>query len=228
MFQGQPKRHPLYPKLQLFYGTHYRNLEISYVENKPLILDYLERAYQTQWKALDQYERVLALRFDLRFPYWMDGSWIGNDNQKISVFLRHFNEEIVRANTKYPTTVRYVWCREQSSSENPHYHFMLYLNYNAFSRMGRVKPSRDGEYGGDCIYHRLARSWAKALNIYQCDSIGLVQVGEKTFGGGVFEPCLNRNDWMAQEDAFFRVSYLCKEHTKTFGNSFHVFGTSRI
>ncbi|WP_342595964.1 inovirus-type Gp2 protein [Salinicola lusitanus] len=228
MFQTQPKRHPLYTKLKCFYGTHYRNFEISYNGDCPLIENYLERAYLTQWRALNQYERVLALRFDLRFPFWMPDGELGNDNRKISLFFRHLNEEIDKARTKYPTTVRYVWCREQEGSGKPHYHVMLYLNYNAFSRIGRIKPSYGGGYEGNCMYHRIARSWAKALSVMSCDVEGLVEPGRKAFEGNFFDTCLHRDDWMAQDEAFFRVSYLCKAHTKPFSQGVQVFNTSRI
>lgn len=228
MFRKQFKRHQEQTNLRFIHDTHYRNFDLSGNGTTSLILNYLERAYLTQWRAINDYDRVLALRFDLRFPYWMPESELGNDNQKISLFLRHLNQEIKSANTKYSTILRYVWCREQGSSDKPHYHFMIYLNYDAFSRMGSIKPSREGGYERQNMYHRISRAWAKALNYMSCDILGLVEPGRSEFGGDFFEACLHRDDWMSQNDAFFRVSYLCKAHTKPYGKGIHFFGTSRV
>ena len=228
MFQSKPKRHPMNTKMNCYYDTYYRGFEVNQHLEAPLIENYLERALLTQTRAIDNYSRVLAFRIDLRFPTWMPVIELSNDNTRLSAFFRYLNEEIAKANTKYATVIRYVWCREQESSNKPHYHLMIYVNYNAFNQLGQIKPSEGGGYEGRGLYHRITRAWARALNYESCDVEGLVHVGENPATKYPYVACLHRDDLISQEEAVFNLSYLCKAHTKPFNQGVHVFGTSRI
>jgi len=227
MFQSQPKRHPLYTKLNCYYDSYYRGFEVNQHDKAPLIENYLERSLLIQTRALAHYNRVLAFRIDLRFPDWMTAFELTNDNVVLSAFFRHLNAELVKAGTKYTTVLRYVWCREQHHSDKPHYHLMMYVNYDAYYQLGRLRPSEGGGYEGRGLYHQIARAWARALGYLSCDVEGLVQVGENPITGYPYTACLHRDDFMGQEEAVFNLSYLCKAHTKPFQQGVHVFGTSR-
>ncbi|MHB0776556.1 YagK/YfjJ domain-containing protein [Halomonas sp. WWR20] len=228
MFESQPKRHPMNTKLNCFYNPYYRGFEVNQHAEAPLIENHLERGLLTQNRALNHYTRVLAFRIDLRFPEWMPAIDLTNDNTRLSAFYRHLNEEIAKADTKYSTVIRYVWCREQESSDKPHYHLMVYVNYDAYHQLGRLKPSEGGGYEGRGLYHQFARAWAKALDYLPCDIEGLVHVGKNPITQYPYVACLHRDDFMGQEDAVFNLSYLCKAHSKPFNQGVHVFGTSRI
>ena len=52
MFQSQPKRHPLYTKLNCYYDTYYRGFEVNQHAESPLVENYLERSLLTQTRAL--------------------------------------------------------------------------------------------------------------------------------------------------------------------------------
>ena len=59
MSQHQPLRHPLNDKLRLYYEDTYRGFEVQQEKGGPLILDYLERSYQT----LDTVTRINTTTF---------------------------------------------------------------------------------------------------------------------------------------------------------------------
>ena len=61
------KRHPGNSNLTLCREDHYRGQPIQ-VNKGPFVKSYLRRLDWAVCRALDEYSRVFAFRFDLRFP----------------------------------------------------------------------------------------------------------------------------------------------------------------
>jgi hypothetical protein len=69
----------------------------------------------------DKHNKVTFFRFDVRFPkdYPHNGK-----NDDISDLLKRVKEPL----TRHGNEMQYVWCREQNTSENPHYHVAMLVN----------------------------------------------------------------------------------------------------
>ncbi len=202
---------------------HYRGLPL--MSNKgPFIREYLDRLYQTCDRALTQYSRVFAFRFDLRFPVGIDTPDYGYANQVIERFIASFrakinyNRDLARQENPYAhdSTVRFLWAREQGMGESQHYHMAILLNYDAFCALGKFEAGRDN------MFNRLEEAWASALSLPREWVSGLIHIPENpTY-------VMHRNDLGSQAEFFHRASYLCKSATKTYGGGVHGFGASRI
>lgn len=188
-----------------------------------MIEGYLGATFAVLQAALNNYARVFAFRVDLRFPAWMDAS---NDEianavmtrciESFKAKIRHNRERAKQKDPNAPdTVVRYVWAREFSQDGRVHYHVAFLLNGDAFFTLGEF------ELGRANMYCRLVEAWASALGIPVEMTEGLVQVPQN--------PVYNfrRDDSQAIAAFFYRLSYLCKEKSKHFGNGQHGYGTSR-
>ncbi|BBI63555.1 hypothetical protein HSBAA_48610 [Vreelandella sulfidaeris] len=102
------------------------------------------------------------------------------------------------------------------------------LNYNVFNGLGMIQPNGFGEYLRDNLYHRMMRSWYKAMGFSNTDSLGqLIHIGEHPITEELWVATLGLNDWMGLNDAVYNASYLCKQYTKRFGEGIQVFNTSQ-
>ena len=216
-------RHANNQNLTLHYDNNYQGLTIQ-ADKGPFILEYLHKLYQTMARSIDQYQRVFAFRFDLRLPEDHYPHNVLNGNEIIDRFIEAFkakirhNRELAFRENKYAhdSVVRYVWAREIGQQHgHPHYHFVIFLNYDAFCALGKFEPGRNN------IFNRLNESWASALGCSFDTTVGLVEIPEN--------PCyhLHRNNNESIAEFFYRASYLCKSATKYFGNGIHGFGSSR-
>ncbi|WP_083024771.1 YagK/YfjJ domain-containing protein [Vreelandella lionensis] len=144
MFDHHPLRHPLNDKLRLYYDNIYQGFDVSQRKNGPLIENYLERAFLTLNTICNLQREVFVFRIDLRFPDAMQRSSMHDNKDVLAAFFRYFRYEIRKANTKHQTPVRYLWAREQDTSDKPHYHVMMFVNKAAFDNLGYFAPD---EYG---------------------------------------------------------------------------------
>lgn len=216
------KRHPGNSNLTLCHEDHYRGQPIQ-INKGPFVRSYLRRLDWTVCKMFDEYPRVFAFRFDLRFPAAIDLHGYTYTNQVIDRFLESFKAKIRHNRLKagssgtysHDSKVRYVWAREVGYLGKPHYHFLILLNRDAFHRLGKF------ELGRDNIFNRLVEAWASALGLSLDECSGLVHIPENpTYN-------LRRDDEQGQRELFFRASYLCKAATKAYGDGQHGFGCSR-
>lgn len=216
-------RHPGNPNLILHYGGTFHHWQIQ-GDKGPFIYHYLHRLHEVMASALSQYPRVFAFRFDVRFPEHMplpDGT---STNPFITRFVDSFkakirhNRAMARQSHQYAhdTEVRYVWTREWGAFGRPHYHFIIFLNNDAFCTLGNFAS------GHNNIFHRLEAAWASALSLPLDAVSGLIHIPEHP----VYQ--LRRDDMQGQADFFYRASYLCKAGTKEYGDGGHGFGFSRI
>jgi hypothetical protein len=216
-------RHAVNPNLSLYRESTYLGLPIQ-TEKGPFIREYLDRLHQTMSRALDQYRRVFAFRVDLRFPSGQNSQSPLDDNEIVERFIGSFkakiehNRRMALQHNKYAhdTVVRFAWTREVGQHGRPHYHFVIFLNYDAFCSLGRFVPGRDN------MFNRLQEAWASALR-WPVDEIrGLVEIPANPYYH------IHRDDRASIAQFFSRASYLCKSATKCFGNGIHGFGASRV
>lgn len=216
-------RHPRNSNLTLHYEDNYLGLPVQF-DKGPLIYEYLHRLHQTVMRALDQYPRVFAFRFDLRLPMGQNPSSLNYENEVMDRFIESFkakirhNRHIATQLNKYAhnSVVRYVWAREVGQQGRPHYHLAILLNYDAFCALGKFEPGRDN------MFNRLHEGWASALGLPLDAVVGLVEIPKNPYYH------LQRDDNKGIAEFFFRASYLCKAATKAYGNGSHGFGASRI
>lgn len=219
------KRLKANPSLHLHYENQFDGFEV-YTDRGPLIREFLDQLYDTTERALDQYSRVFAARFDLRFPQ-IDPFFCRDydSNKFISTFFETLKRLIKRdrelaglERRVHQTDVRYVWAREVGRSGKPHYHCVLLLNNDAYYKLGSPRPDRANLYG------LLERAWALTLRLEPDEAFGLVYRPE----GSEYQLSLADHADERELEAFlYRASYLCKVATKAFGG-LHCFGCSDV
>lgn len=218
------KRHTSNSNLTLYFGATYEGLPIMHTKG-PFIREYLAVLHRTMTRAITQYREVFAFRFDCRLPAKYQFKSPSYQNEPIDRLMASFkaktkhNRQMAIRDQGYAhdSTVRYVWAREVGSQRGrPHYHFVIFLNKDAFCALGRY------ELGIDNIYNRLHEAWASALGLPIEAVTGLIHIPDNA------RFILHRHDLDTIADFFHRASYLCKAATKSYGKGGHGFGASRI
>jgi hypothetical protein len=216
-------RHPSNPNLVLHYDPVIRNLPVM-VHKGPLVLNYLERLFETIQRSLEDHPRTFAIRFDLRYPGILP-SGVDLSNRAISKFFEELKGVIQgdrenashRNGYAHSTRVRYAWAREYGRDGKPHYHCLLLLNRDAYHTVGSFDSSQNN------MFNRLSSAWLRALDLLESPDVGgLVHIPVNAVW------YLNRGEPRELEDLFLRSSYLCKAATKCFGDGQHAFECSRI
>lgn len=215
-------RHPQNTNLTLHKERIYQGFAVQ-GEKGPFIIEYLNRLQQTMGRALAQYPRVFAFRFDLRLPVDTPLPDYAYTNVVVERFIESFKAKIkhnrsqARQFNKYAhdSKVRYVWAREHGQHGKPHYHLAILLNRDAFTALGKFEAGRDN------MFNRLVEAWASALGLSVEAVKGLVEIPTNPFY------YLSRGEPEGQAKFFHRTSYLCKSATKVFGDGSHGFGCSR-
>ncbi|MCE9679191.1 inovirus Gp2 family protein [Shewanella sp. AS1] len=181
-------------------------------EHQRIVSDVLSR-------HLQRFNRVTVMRFDLRFPEYLQ--W--DDTKVISRFIDAFKSRLSAWNNRresgHPIGFGYIWCREQAvGTSHWHYHVAFMFNKDALFTFGRTEP------GADNTYNRIVGAWASALDIDIGEAIGLVHV------------CANGVYWLDQNapdygqtliDCQYRLSYLTKKETKEIGDGNRHFNASQ-
>lgn len=227
MVLSGPKRHPDNSKLRFYYDSRYQGLPVQQREQGPQIENYLETTLRVLQHTTYHQNRTLAFRLDLRFPQAMPVGLIHADNACLNRFFYALRGELNAAGTKYHTELRYLWAREQDTSDKPHYHLMLLLNYDAFCSLGSFSPTFDGGYEMDNLYHRCVRAWSGAIGWTHYDMQGRVHVATDKLARQPYVYCLHRDDAATFSLVFYAASYLCKAYTKPIAQGIRCFEGSR-
>lgn len=233
--QKQPKqlKRPKRLKQNRNHTLHY-NQEYSPKENVtlpvltqdgPVITSYLDRAFKVFDKALDAHSKVLVVRFDLKVPAQISLPENAGGNGVIRLFLDSLEAKIEanlhRKGSPHKCPVRYIIAREiGDKNQGLHYHVMLLLNGHAFRHIGAIESEEDNPFW------LIVGAWASALKTTDEEAVDGVQFGFNRKGVRQYylDPSL---DYHLLPDAFRRSSYLCKAHTKHFGEGHHGLMTSR-
>ena len=216
------KRNPLNTNHHLHGEPTYEGYEIQ-LEHGLVVREYLDRTFRNIQRALDEHGRVCMIRVDLHVPNNCHPI-AKNGNQLMSKFIASLrakikhsqNQSIKEGNRVHSTEVRFLWCREVSSTGGVHYHVVLLLNHDAYRSIGKFDLESDN------MYSRIHEAWGSALGMHPADLLGLIHIPiNPTY-------CIFRNDFQSFQDAFYRASYLCKMETKDYEQGIHSFGGSRI
>ncbi|EWH02095.1 YagK/YfjJ domain-containing protein [Halomonas sp. BC04] len=227
MYPSFPKCHPDNSKLRLYYDNWYRGLPVQQHALGPQIENYLETTQRVLQHTINQQCRTFVFRLDLRFPQAMPVGPIHADNACLSRFFYALRKELDAAGTKYHSEIRYLWCREQDTSDKPHYHLLLLLNYDAFRSLGSFSPSFDGGYDQNNLYHRCVRAWSWAIGWPLDDMAGRVHVATNHLTREPCVYCLHRDDTATFAAVFYVASYLCKAYSKLVAKGYRCFDGSR-
>ena len=175
--------------------------------------------------AVDANRRVFAFRVDLRLPAGMnltpeiEKRLVDRFVASFKAKVKHNRAMVIKLNPNaHDTDVRYSWAREVSADGVVHYHFVFYLNRDAFNSLGSFK-AKNGN-----LYTRLVEAWASALGITAGETVGLVHVTENA----MFHLNVNSDNYAeVRERLGHNLSYLAKEETKVLGDGKHRYGYSR-
>ncbi|MEZ8285883.1 MULTISPECIES: inovirus Gp2 family protein [Vibrio] len=175
-------------------------------------------------KSLSDHNRLLVMRFELKFPKGYSGpteiisKFFDSLRFKIKYDLRRKSKN---RNRKVNCNINYVWVKELSGNEGWHYHVALVLNYNVYKGFGKIGSTRNN------TINRISEAWASAIKCKVNDVKGLVHIPKKN---PVYE--LNKNSSSFYDTFYavmFRLSYLAKLKTKPYGGNARVrfYGTSK-
>lgn len=188
-----------------------------------MVTEYLEALQVTLEKALNDYPRVLAIRFDPVIPTVINDRMTVEDhrnliqkfNASFKAIIQHDLDRKRRSGWVPGTKVRYVWSREVGANGKPHYHFFLILNREAYHLPGRVGSPNEN------LFNRVSRAWYSALGVEWNREEPWIHVPQNPVYW------IDRGDPQSFQEAFHRASYLCKADTKQYGLGLRAFGTSR-
>ncbi|WP_229624156.1 inovirus Gp2 family protein [Vibrio parahaemolyticus] len=182
-------------------------------------------------KSIDQYPRILAIRFDLRLPESYQDDYLDRDlpdgfnrDRLIPRFIDSLKSKIkydVRRKNKkwkgnYKCDLHYVWCREQDKSDNEHYHVMIIVNKDVYRSIGEYH--HDGS-----LATMILSAWGSSLSLDYNQGKSLVYFPNNC------AYVVNYRDSKYEEqydDLFHRVSYLAKTRTKNINRYYRSFGCS--
>ena len=187
--------------------------------------NYVQKINLTVRKSLLAYNRVTAIRVDLRFPssniIYLDDSavitrFFESLKSKINADLKRKSKAWKRSHS---CSLFYVWVREFGRIKNrKHYHVLLLLNKDVYQGLGDFKKIEG------TLYALIQQAWCSAIGIdYPTDRYS-VQIPDNAV---IY---LNNNDPYNENTIFElnqRCSYLAKEHTKYYGDGERSFGCSR-
>jgi len=229
MFIAQLTRDKTNSKLKLYYKNYYQDFDVQQkAKYGPLIWNYLTATVDEILAAIESQPSILIFRADLRFPNFMPRGPMHDNNQVLTDFFRYFKREIKRASKAYKPFFRYVWARERDTSQKPHYHVLIMLNYNVFSSIGKMEANEYDVYLRDNLFHRMMRCWYRALGLFMTEPYGkLIHIGKDPKTKKLWVKKLKREKWEDINQAVYNASYLCKQHSKRFGEGVRLFGTSQ-
>lgn len=205
----------------------YRNMPIL-TSQGPLVIEMLEASINVLNSSLNQYKRTFAVRLDLSLPDYgndPDIPSISNTNliSKFTDSLKaQIKADLIRKNKSnnrvLSCVLRYFWVKERKTSNNCHYHVVLFFNKDVYHLLGDFKTSSGN------LASRIKKAWASALGFELFESKGLVDFTEN----GHFWIDANSENYITEYQSLFKaMSYLAKAQTKNYGDYSHSFGASR-
>ena len=188
----------------------------------PFYTGYLEKLYMVTFQALAAHSRTSAFRFDLQLP---DPHYYVNYDRLIDRFIESLKTKIRYSRNKaklknlkaHLTDIRYVWACECNKRGEVHYHFVLFLNYDAINVLGTYEEGRQN------LFSKIVEAWYSALDI-KSDLESTKRLVHAADNGTYY---LSASEPDSVDIFFERASYLAKVATKQ-GGSRHSFGGSRL
>ncbi|MCU8301522.1 inovirus Gp2 family protein [Vibrio vulnificus] len=189
-------------------------------EKEGLLVDYLQKIYDTLDLALEDHPRTFAVRIDLRLPLLteVDNSnlmknFIASLDAQIQADLRKKQRD---GKTKRRCRLRYIWVREKDKSPKHHYHIVILLNRDVYNCVGEYAHTNN-------LSHKIKTAWCRALDIELYDGGRLVHFPEDF----MYHLDINSLRFSTVLDQlFYRLSYFAKVRSKKFGDGYRNFGSS--
>ncbi|WP_270831301.1 inovirus Gp2 family protein [Aeromonas sp. QDB03] len=197
--------------------------------------DNLSKIVAVMNDAFTQYSRVFAFRVDFHFEQHTGvGMYLVLKPESGSRILKAFfsrlkwlidrdeSERRYEGKRVHSTEIRYVWAREQTADAPcPHYHMMIFLNRDAYYKLGNYESERMN------LANKIRVAWHSAvydenINLQDCKRMGLVHFPENA------EYLIERNDTESLKKMLVRAAYLAKSETKRRGERYRCFGGSNI
>lgn len=206
------------PVNNLLYANSYQGYDILPEPEDGNRIDILSRSLALLRTMTENHYRVLAVRFDLRFPD--DGYVPHPDNRQIVRFMEAFADYLNGRGLDYA----YLWTREQNRGEGrQHYHVLLLLDGD------RTRSFHGGhmERATDIWNHVLRQPGYEGL-VHHCPWSREQRAGLSCAVGGGLMLTRSAPDFAETfRTLFLRVSYLAKARTKTgMPHGKRVFGAS--
>lgn len=217
------KRHPQNKHLTLIDGLRYRDLPLM-ERHGPYIREYLDSLIDVLNKAWSQHPRLLIIRFELILLIADSNTLESYIENFMKRFIGSLESQLLWSQKKakmdgkrvHETRVRYVWVREESERDRDHIHVAIILNYDAFRVLGRYDSEEDN------MANRIRRAAARTMGLPSQQGKMCVHFPKNpTYAIRGWE------DIQTYEKVFRRLSYLCKQDTKVYGDRSHSFGCSR-
>jgi len=196
---------------------------LGYYPHGVPVHQYLHITHQVMQHAIHEHPRTLAIRVDLRYPRYYQHEWnsavMARFFDKFQYLLNNdYLERLNRGVKAYSTSLRYVWCRETTEDSPCHYHVMLFLNRDAYYKLGDFNNLQQGLAG------MIRLAWASALKVDVTEPLGAVHFPENpTYKLDAYSPSFQQDF----QDVFYRASYFAKAETKQWGDRTRSFGSSR-
>lgn len=182
---------------------------------------------------LENYNRIFALRADLRFAQsHVPGEpdlplCFQNDDEKaitraIESLKSQLREEHKRSGRAgEPTPFGYSWARERFTGERPHYHLVLLFDREVYAYLGNYT-----KVDADNMGTRIQKAWCSAIGLDYPDYASRVHFPKNHSAWFTRDAALTlNNDYY---DFLLRVAYLTKYNTKDLSDGYRNFGTSQI
>ncbi|HCG6498400.1 TPA: inovirus Gp2 family protein [Vibrio parahaemolyticus] len=211
--------------LTIWLEDKYKGLEV--LSKYGLYEQYLRAIYGVLEKATREHPRTTAIRFDLHLPGVMGWSDMPCEygTEVITKFMESLKAQIKadlarkkrEGQRTHLCTVRYIWAKEISKANQPHYHVAILLNKDCYFGLGDYRTIRKNVAG--IIY----RAWASTLKLDSNDVMSLVHFPDTPYHH------LNSNGTEYDQqcnEVFKRLSYLAKHETKSYGFRAKNFGYS--
>lgn len=198
-------------------------------------VDNLEKILSVSEGALKHYSRVFAFRVDFHFEQNSGfGMYLALKPESGSRIIKEFfsrlkwlieRDELERryeGKRVHSTEIRYVWAKEQTADAPcPHYHMMIFLNRDAYYKLGNYKSEKMN------LVNKLRMAWCRAvydedITLQICKKMGLVHFPKNA------EYLIERNDTESLKKMLVRAAYLAKHETKRRREGYRCFGGSNL
>lgn len=158
----------------------------------------LDRLIDRLEYQLSVHGKVLMVRLVAKYPEELDA-------EKSNQCFQYFMEEYRRKLASHNFSPQYVWVREQHTSKNPHYHFVLFLDANRIQYFNR--------------HWEVRKLWDRAILKFNPGAIilsSLIHKDQIVYRNQQINHGLivTQNNRTFQEEAIRFCSYIAKVNTK--------------
>lgn len=189
-------------KLAITRDSNYRNYPLLDYDGpgRGFYTAILDRLIDRLEYQLAAHGKVLMIRLVAKYPDEVDA-------EKSNQCFQYFMEEYRRKLMIHDFSPQYVWVREQHTSKNPHYHFVLFLNANRIQYFNRLREVRWLWVKAICKFNPGAQATISSHLIHKDQSV----YHSQQINHGLI---VTRNNRALQEEAIRFCSYIAKINTK--------------